>query len=223
MTEKELREQKNTLMLSYAKRKIADYPLSLRWFKVYKWLLLLICLWNVFTFIYNIINFISVITKSESFDKLSEANKGLICTYNIFSLCSAIFIILILILLFKSFFTLDKKGYTLLKLHLFSAAVTGAIDSVFRCVIALETGGASDKAAMCFVAVVLCALCFIVEAVWVLINLIYFKKRKSLFLGEESTVKSAMEFQNKYKKMCPYCGKKTEKENTYCANCGRDI
>jgi hypothetical protein len=167
--------------IRYANQKLYDYPLSVTWFRIFK---------TVITVLQAVMSgysaIVCVVSVFASFsDKVQEqANAAAIqgfIAYNIVMSILLAAVVPLCVIMFRQLSELTQKSYGFLKFFLIYTSCVNAVSTsaseLFRFVLFKDTEGFNVSITNILFAI----FSVVFMAVWLILNLRYFKNRRSLF------------------------------------------
>lgn len=167
--------------IRYANQKLYDYPLSVTWFRIFKTVITV--LQAVMSGYSAIVCVVSVFASfSESVQKSANATAipGFIA-YNIVMSVLLAAVVPLCVIMFRQLSELTQKSYGFLKFFLIYTSCVNAVSTsaseLFRFVLFKDTEGFDVSITNILFAI----FSVVFMAVWLILNLRYFKNRRSLF------------------------------------------
>lgn len=167
--------------IRYANQKLYDYPLSVTWFRIFKTVITV--LQAVMSGYSAIVCIVSVFA-SFSDDVQEKANAAAIpgfIAYNIVMSVLLAAVVPLCVIMFRQLSELTQKSYGFLKFFLIYTSAVNAVSTsaseLFRFVLFKDTEGFDVSITNILFAI----FSVVFMAVWLILNLRYFKNRRSLF------------------------------------------
>ena len=164
--------------IRYANQKLYDYPLSVTWFRIFKTVITV--LQAVMSGYSAIVCVVSVFASfSESVQK--SANAAVIPGFIAYNIVMSVLLAALCVIMFRQLSELTQKSYGFLKFFLIYTSCVNAVSTsaseLFRFV--LFSGVDGYEVSITNILFAIFSVVFM--AVWLILNLRYFKNRRSLF------------------------------------------
>ncbi len=221
--------------IAKAKYKISKAPFGLKWFKFFKYVVLILhCVVSGFSILSLTSTEIFYLSQLMEYN-LSEKTIALILIIDVINLLIQVADIVLPILLFRRLSELDIKAYRLLKIYLVFLVTTNIfsrIISVLYMFIIYDTLNIGRNIG----GIILPEIIGIIwSVVWFLLNYVYFKNRYVMFTDEwlrpvaydereyAHSLKVSLDQNGNPVVICPYCNSQVPADCMFCAYCGRNF
>lgn len=221
--ERELRKYRAKLRMDY-------YPLPLRWFKLFRYVSMIL---NIISCISGIISYILIaatINNPEAIEKIQVAfaeisgmNMELFTVIAVADFLVTVYLLVLCVLVFKRMGTLAVSGYNLIVTFLISVPVINGVRQLMsgclNVMVYPEVYTFGDTVRNMIVMIAF-------SGVASLLNYIYFRKRKSLFTDNPEIDDIEIDngsVQLQHYDECPFCHAKINGNSSFCEHCGRNF
>lgn len=174
--------------IRYANQKLYDCPLSITWFRIFKTIITVL---QATMSGYSAIVCVVSIFASFSEEVQAKANPAAIPVFVVYNIVMAVLLTAVVplcVIMFRRLSELTSKSYVFLKFFLIYTSCVNAISTsaseLFR--VALFSGIEEYEVSITSILFAIFSVVFM--AIWLILNLNYFKNRKSLFGDGENIV-----------------------------------
>lgn len=167
--------------IRYANQKLYDYPLSVTWFRIFKTVITVLqAVMSGYSAIVCIVSVFASFSESVKNSANAAAIPGFIA-YNIVMSVLLAAVVPLCVIMFRQLSELTQKSYGFLKFFLIYTSCVNAVSTsaseLFRFVLFKNTEGFDVSITNILFAI----FSVVFMAVWLILNLRYFKNRRSLF------------------------------------------
>lgn len=229
LTAKQKREQRRNI----AKRKMYTFPLSLKWFKYFRYV---IVGFSSIILAYDIINLAILLLKFTGSDDNAivvgyqlqpfvEALDSfpLFLTICIEQIIVSVIMVTLAVITFFKMGELDKTAYTLVKIYIVFNTVSGSAFAVLNMMLSTMMSSAAFYENNSYFYMRDCIIQIISNIIWMILNLVYFKRRKELFISDVYVAEGDHGADIYDGDTCPYCGAVLDKNTEFCDKCGKNL
>lgn len=167
--------------MRYANQKLYDYPLSVTWFRIFKTVITVLqAVMSGYSAIVCVVSVFASFSESVQNSANAAAIPGFIA-YNIVMSVLLAAVVPLCVIMFRQLSELTQKSYGFLKFFLIYTSCVNAVSTsaseLFRFVLFKDTEGFDVSITNILFAI----FSVVFMAVWLILNLRYFKNRRSLF------------------------------------------
>lgn len=167
--------------IRYANQKLYDYPLSVTWFRIFKTVITVLqAVMSGYSAIVCVVSVFASFSESVQKSANAAAIPGFIA-YNIVMSVLLAAVVPLCVIMFRQLSELTQKSYGFLKFFLIYTSCVNAVSTsaseLFRFVLFKNTEGFNVSITNILFAI----FSVVFMAVWLILNLRYFKNRRSLF------------------------------------------